>query len=314
MSHNNKGEINLQQSICIPWLICVLLFVSCNIHKPAVSPYDINKSVHGKQCMVVTAHPAATEVGLNILRAGGNAIDAAIAVQFALAVVYPVAGNIGGGGFMVIRMSDGSIASLDFREKAPAKAQRDMYLDEEGNILFGKSTAGHLSAGVPGTVDGMARAFKRFGSVKNLKDLVTPAHYLAKHGFPVTERQAAALNYFRPAFASQNGVDHPFNKETIWRENDLLIQPDMARTLKHVQKKGREGFYGGKVANLIVQEMTEGHGFISHQDLKNYQAIWRSPIVATYKNLEVLSMGPPSSGGICLAQLLNATEPFNLAI
>lgn len=265
-----------------------------------------------KKAVVVSAHPEASRVGLNILKKGGNAVDAAVAVQFALAVVYPNAGNIGGGGFLVYRGADGAVSSLDFRETAPAKSSRDMYLDENGNVMSDKSLYGHLSAGVPGTVDGMVKAHGRYSRLK-WKELLDPAIALAESGFAITEMQAAELNRLKQQFIQFNPAGTALVKVVgEWKEGDLLIQPELARTLKFIRDKGRAGFYEGKIAGDIVKEMQKGSGLISKKDLQNYQAVWRTPITGMYKNYKVITMPPPSSGGIALLQLLQSVESFPL--
>lgn len=258
--------------------------------------------------MVVTAHPSASKVGLDILKKGGNAVDAAVAVQFALAVVYPTAGNLGGGGFLVYRSAKGELATLDFREKAPGKASRDMYLDEAGNAIPDKSLFGHLAAGVPGSVDGMVKAHEKFGRLK-WADLVQPALDLARNGFPVTANQAEELNELQEPFARYNPGKNYFIKENF-SEGDIWVQEDLSKTLELIRDKGRDGFYSGIVADQIVAEMNAGGGLISKEDLKNYQAQWREPLVGKYKDYKIITMPPVSSGGIALLQLLNSVEAF----
>ncbi|GEO04539.1 gamma-glutamyltransferase [Adhaeribacter aerolatus] len=261
--------------------------------------------------MVVSAHPEASRVGVEILKAGGNAIDAAIAVQFALAVVLPAAGNIGGGGFLVLRQSNGAVASLDFRETAPARATRDMYLDPQGNVIPNLSIQGHLAAGVPGTVDGMVKAHQKYGSLPWEK-LVQPAVDLAIKGVVLTEKEANGLNYSQSLFRQFNDSTSAFIRHTAWKAGDLWVQPDLGQTLMRIRDQGRAGFYEGETARLILAEMAEGKGFISAEDLRSYEAKWREPVKGSYKGYRVISMGPPSSGGIALLQLLHMVEPFPL--
>lgn len=266
-----------------------------------------------KNGLVVSAHPEASKVGLDILKQGGNAVDAAVAVQFALAVVYPNAGNLGGGGFMVYRSGKGEVAAIDFREKAPANARVDMFLDSSGKPIVDKSLYGALASGVPGSVDGMVQAHKKYGKLK-WKALLQPAIDLAINGFPVTKRQAKELNSYKKTFEKYNPLGTSLIKQgSSWKEDDLLIQPELANTLKLIRDKGRDGFYDGKVARYIVEEMQRGGGIISYNDLKNYKAVWRKPITGTYKNLKVITMSPPSSGGIALMQLLNIVENYPLS-
>jgi len=271
-----------------------------------------NNSGEYKNGMVVSAHPKASEVGIEILKKGGNAVDAAVAVQFALAVVYPNAGNIGGGGFMVYRSSKGEISALDFREKAPANASRDMYLDSVGNPIVPKSLYGQLASGVPGSVDGMVEAHKKYGKL-SWAAVIQPAIDLAQSGFPITKLQASELNNMHRNFMKFNPQGTAFvNLESTWKENDLLVQNELANTLKLIQEKGRAGFYEGNVADSIVVEMQKGKGLITKEDLKNYHSVWRKPVTGTYRGYKIITMPPTSSGGIALVQLLQSVEPYPL--
>jgi gamma-glutamyltranspeptidase / glutathione hydrolase len=261
--------------------------------------------------MVVTAHPEASKVGVSILKQGGNAVDAAVAVEFALAVCYPTAGNIGGGGFLVIRLSDGVLATLDYREKAPSRAHREIYLDENKEAVEGLSLHSQLASGVPGTVDGMIRAHERFGSLP-FSELIQPAIAMAQEGFPLSSMQAEQLNRLKEEFLTKNATPPAFVKPGVWKEGDTLRQPDLAKTLGLIRDQGREGFYGGETAALILREMARGNGIISPEDLASYKALWREPVSATYRGIRVSSIGPPSSGGIALLQLLKMMEPLNL--
>lgn len=260
--------------------------------------------------MVVSPHPLASQVGLDILRSGGNAMDAMVAVQFAIAVVYPRAGNIGGGGFLIYRMENGDNAALDYREKAPAAASRDMYLDSLGNPVPDLSYAGHLAAGVPGTVDGLLTAHARFGKLP-LARLIDPAIRLASEGYPVSATEAARLNRYQEDFKKYNTDQCPFIKAE-WKEGDLLKQPELAQTLTRIRDKGRDGFYAGETASFIAAEMKEGNGIITPDDLKEYQAKWREPVIGEYKGYKLISMPPPSSGGITMMEMLEMIEPFPL--
>lgn len=259
--------------------------------------------------VVVTAHPEASKVGVEILKKGGNAIDASIAVQFALAVVYPNAGNIGGGGFLVYRDSKGKTDALDYREKAPLKASKDMYWDKNGNAITDLSLYGQFAAGVPGTVDGMVKAHEKYGKL-NWKELVQPAINLAQKGFKITKQQASELTNKHNDFVKYNSKTNALTSKSSWKEGDLLVQKDLANTLKLIQQKGRAGFYEGKTADLIVKEMKRGNGIISHEDLKQYQSVWRTPVSGNYKGLKVISMPPPSSGGIALVSLFQSIEDY----
>ena len=270
-----------------------------------------NHGVIGDSAMVVSAHPEASKVGMAILQQSGNAVDAAIAVQFALAVVYPNAGNIGGGGFMVTRMKDGSSNALDFREKAPSTASRDMFINPaNGEVNRKLIETSHLASGVPGSVAGMWEAHQKYGSM-DWKKLLQPAIELAQKGFPITAHQAEDFNQLQAELKQLNKGKNYFIKSK-WNANDTLIQTDLATTLIAIRDKGRDGFYTGTVAEKIAAEMQQHNGIISTDDLKNYQAVWREPIKGTYKNYTIISMPPPSSGGIALMQLLNMMENYPL--
>lgn len=264
-----------------------------------------------KHAAVVCAHPEASKVGVDILKKGGNAVDAVIAVQFALAVVYPNAGNIGGGGFMVYRGNRGDIDALDYREKAPGKASRDMYLDDKGNPITDKSLLGALASGIPGTVAGMVKAHDKYGKLNWKRDL-QPAIDLAQKGFPVTAQQASELNRNKPGFLKYNRKPTAFVKEGEWAAGDLLIQPELASTLKLIRDNGRGGFYEGPVAAAIVRSMEHTSGMITASDLKAYQAVWRKPLSGKYKDFNVISMPPPSSGGISLITMLQQAADYPL--
>ncbi|WP_425562958.1 gamma-glutamyltransferase [Mucilaginibacter gynuensis] len=262
--------------------------------------------------MVVCAYPDAARVGADVLKKGGNAVDAAVAVQFALAVTLPEAGNVGGGGFMVYRSASGKTAALDFREKAPSAANVNMYLDSAGNIISNKSLYTHQASGVPGSVDGMEQAHKKYGSL-SWASLVQPAIDLARKGFKITARLAHDLNRQQAMFRKLNPGKSYLVKDTEWQEGDILIQEDLAKTLEQIRDKGREGFYGGKVAGQIVAEMKDGKGLITLTDLQNYRAVWRTPLIGKYKQYKVITMPPPSSGGLALLQLLRSVEDYPLS-
>lgn len=283
----------------------ILLLASC-----VGGQLSKNNSGEHRKGLVVSAHPAASKVGLDILKKGGNAVDAAVAVQFALAVVFPNAGNLGGGGFMVYRSATGELATLDFREKASGRASRDMYLDTAGNPIEEKSLFGHLASGVPGSVDGMVKAHAKFGKL-SWKDVVQPALDLAKNGFPITENQAEEFTDVQEGLKKFNPGKSYFIKDK-WTKGDIWIQEDLAKTLELIRDNGREGFYGGIVADQIEAEMLSGGGLINKQDLKNYQSIWREPLVGNYKEYKIITMPPTSSGGIALLQLLNSVEDYPL--
>ncbi|NJD17976.1 MAG: gamma-glutamyltransferase [Gemmatimonadetes bacterium] len=263
--------------------------------------------------MVVSTDELASNVGVAVLEAGGNAVDAAVAVQFALAVVNPEAGNIGGGGCMVVRMADGTAAALDFREKAPLAATRDMYLDQEGN-LTDKSVVGHLAAGVPGSVMGMWEAHQRFGTLP-WADLVAPAAALAD-GFPVTTRFLRSLDSAMvadlSAFPASAAQFLPRDGQPPQR-GDTLRLPDLATTLRRIQEGGADGFYRGRTADLIVAEMERGGGIITHADLEAYTAAWRDPVTFTSRGHRITSMAPSSSGGATMALIANILEGYDLS-
>ena len=269
------------------------------------------EGVIARNGMVVSAHPLASKIGVEVMKKGGNAFDAAIAVQFALAVVYPSAGNIGGGGFLVYRTQEGQAGSLDFREKAPAKAHRSMYLDKDDNPVPRLSLDGHLAAGVPGTADGMLELHRKLGSLP-FTDLIQPAIDLARNGVELTEKQANGYNRARTRFLKLNKHRPYVIRDEPWQPGQRITHLDLAATLERIRDQGREGFYAGKTAELIVREMERGNGMISRQDLADYRSIWRDPIIGNYKEYKVISMPPPSSGGIALMQLLKSSENIKL--
>lgn len=284
------------------WLSIALLFLSCR-QAPSWE-YKVVKSATSAKGMVVTAHPLASEIGLEVLRNGGHAADAAIAVQLALAVVYPRAGNLGGGGFLVHRDQDGSMTSLDFREKAPLAAHRDMYLDSAGQLIPQKSLEGILAAGIPGTVAGLAETYAKFGGAVPWDKLVQPAIDLAENGFHLTEAEANRLNSYREVFMKHNPIDMPFLSNSPWKAGDLLVQKELAATLRLIAGTGRDGFYSGVNAATLVSFSEANQGLLTHADLAAYQAVWRKPQTNHWRGYEIHSMGLPSSGGIVLGQIL----------
>ena len=294
-------------------ILFFLALVSCHTSRNilgsyAVDPYQYNitKKTVTQKGAVVSAHPLASKVGIAVMKNGGNAVDAAIATQLALAVVYPNAGNIGGGGFMVARLANGQTVSLDYRETAPASAHRDMYLDAQGNVIAGKSVNGHLSSGVPGTVAGLFESLQY--AKLPFRKLIQPAIELAEKGFVITEREAASLNSIQDELVKYNTAPSALQKNTKWKGGDTLIQTDLANTLKRIRDDGAKGFYEGKTAQLIVEEMKRGGGIITLDDLKNYKAKWRTPHSFTYKGYTIVSMPMPSSGGVLLHQMLKMLE------
>ncbi len=275
--------------------------------KPLQQKIQFKSDVNGTQGMVVSASSYATRVGINILKNGGNAIDAAVAIGFALAVTYPQAGNIGGGGFMVIRTKD-TITTIDYREKAPAASTRNMYLDSNGNYMPEKSQFGHLSSGVPGSVAGMLYALDKFGTMSR-DAVIDPAIELAENGFAIEKRFAESLNAKKETFRKFESTGRIFTKdESEYYEGEIFRQIELANTLKEIKVSGRDGFYDGITAALIEQEMLRGSGIITRQDLLDYQPVERKAVTTNYKGYDVYSMGPPSSGGIALIQLLNMIE------
>jgi len=274
---------------------------------PAAAP------VVARHALVVSAHPIASQVGRDIMQQGGNAYDAAVAVQFALAVVLPVAGNVGGGGFLVYRDHAGPVGTLDFRETAPAAASRDMYLDASGNVVPGRSTAGALAVGTPGTVAGMEALHKKLGKLP-WAEVVAPAVRLAHYGVALTEKEAAGLNRNQADFTKYNPGSAPvFVRASAWQKGDTLKQPALAATMQRIQDQGRAGFYQGRTAELLLAEMKKGGGLITQQDLAQYQPKWRTPLKGQYRGYEVITMPPPSSGGVALLQILQMLEPHDLA-
>jgi gamma-glutamyltranspeptidase / glutathione hydrolase len=309
------------------WVACLLVLTACEAGIPspvppsAVPHADITfpeswrfpadaEPVTAANGMVVTTDEHATRVGLDILQAGGTAMDAAIAVSFALAVVNPAAGNIGGGGFMVTRLADGETSALDYRERAPLAATRDMYLDAAGE-LSDRSVLGHLAAGVPGTVMGMWEAHQRHATME-WGELVQPAIDLAE-GFEVRDRLARSLRGSRQSLSIYETTREIFLPGGEPPEvGDFFRQPDLARTLTRIRDEGPDGFYRGETADLIVAEMERGGGIITHEDLSTYRTAWRDPITFTYRGYSVTSMPPSSSGGATMALMAHMLEPYDL--
>ena len=293
-------------------LVSGVFFEACTTSKTENLNYKFQKTDESENGLVVTAHPLASEAGVKILRLGGNAVDAAIAVQLALTVVYPEAGNIGGGGFMVYTSKDGVAATLDFREKAFSLSTRDMYLDSLGEPLKELSTSGHLSVGIPGTVDGIFAMFNKYSKLKDIETLFKPAIMLAEQGFRITQREADNLNATREQFLKINKDPGVFVKDVPWKKGDILVQTQLAETLRRIAKNGRTEFYEGKTAELLVKCIENNNGIINKTDLKEYRSEWRRPMTAKYKNCKIITMAPPSSGGIVLIQMLKMLEPFDL--
>lgn len=275
--------------------------------------YSDRQGVVASNGMVASAHPVASQVGTDILKLGGTSADAAVAVQFALAVVHPSAGNIGGGGFFVYRNKKGKNYTLDFREKAPLQGDKDMYLDAQGNVIQGLSISGHLASGVPGSVDGMVQVHKKFGKL-TWATLLQPAIDLAEKGVILTAREALGLNRIKADLQKFNPNTNYFLRKDgrEWQEGDTLIQQDLGKTLRRIQQNGRAGFYEGETADLLVKEMQGGKGIISLSDLQQYKAKWRKSLIGEYKDYKIITMPPVSSGGVALLQLMKLVEPHPL--
>ena len=288
--------------------VVVLLSLCC-----AVTPVDAasRQPVRAQHGMVVSVSPIASDAGLEVLKEGGNAVDAAISVGFALAVVYPSAGNVGGGGFMVIHeAAKGTETTIDFRETAPGAAHRDMYLDEKGEVISGLSTVGYRAAGVPGTVAGYRLAWKRHGSLPWSR-LLRPAIELAENGFQVSHSLSLSLQRASKKLAKFPESNRIFLRDgNFLQEGDRLLQPELARTLRLISETGGEAFYHGSIAQLIAADMKANDGLITLEDLASYEAKLREPIRGNYRGYEIVSMGPPSSGGIILLEMLNTLENF----
>lgn len=269
--------------------------------------------VFGENGMIVSTSKQASEAGIQILKKGGNAVDAAVAVGFALAVTSSSNGNIGGGGFMVAAMANGETFTLDHREKAPAAAHKDLFLNDSGNVIPGMSLFSRAGSGVPGTVDGLIRALEDHGSGKiSLRQALAPAIRLAEKGFKISHYEARRFNGYKSFFERNDAASKIFirQNETPWSTGDKFVQKDLAKTLKRIAKFGRDGFYSGPVADLIVAEMKRGNGLISHDDLENYSSMYRDPVKGIYKGHEIISMGPPSSGGALLINMMNMLENY----
>ena len=292
------------------FLFSLLLFIQTNAQ---INPfkYTIEKRAVGTNGAVSTAHPIASQVGIEILKKGGNAFDASIATQLALAVVYPGAGNLGGGGFLVAHTEKGKSIAIDYREMAPGKASRNMYLDKDGNPQMNLSQHGHLASGVPGTIAGL---FASLPYAKlPFKELIQPAIDLAAKGFSITAAEASSLNGNKSAFEKYNTRPTVFVKNENWKAGDTLVQTELAATLTRIREEGMKGFYEGETARLLVEEMQRGGGMISLDDLKNYKAVVRDAMVFDYKGYTVLGMPMPSSGGLLMEQMMKMIADRNIA-
>ncbi|MDR6844367.1 gamma-glutamyltransferase [Flavobacterium granuli] len=262
------------------------------------------------KAMVVSAREEASKIGTEIMQKGGNAFDAMVATELALAVAYPYAGNLGGGGFMVFRKANGEIGSLDYREKAPLAASKNMFLDKDGKVIKGKSTESPLAIGVPGTIAGVFAIHDKYGSIP-MSEILKPVIALAEKGVIVTQRQEKRLNDYRAAIIKANGENTKF--AAIYKQNDTIKYPILAETLKRIAKNGKNEFYKGQTAKTLVKYLQGKGSIITMDDLAKYEAKWRTPLSFKYKDLKVISMSPPSSGGICLAQIFKMIEPYDLS-
>ena len=279
----------------------IIFFISSCSHE--------NEGVITEKGMVVSAREEASKIGVEILKKGGNAFDAMMATELALAVSYPSAGNIGGGGFMVFRKSDGTTGALDYRERAPISSTRDMYLDEDGSIIEGLSMIGGLSVGVPGTIAGIFEAHEKHGSLP-ISEIFTPVIELAENGIRVTSNQKDRINENRKYFKLANKSHKKFDKD--FQINEIIKFPELASTLKRIMLNGKDEFYNGETAVKLIDFIQQNGGIITLEDLKIYKPVWREPIIFNYDNLKIISMSPPSSGGICINQIMGMIEPFDL--
>jgi len=285
--------------------LMVFVFVQCRQAAPETDP----TGYVAEKAMVVSARREASEIGVQILKKGGNAFDAMVATELALAVAYPFAGNLGGGGFMVYRTGKGEIGSLDYREKAPLAAHKDMYLDSLGNVIPGMSTIGATGTGVPGTVAGIFEVHDRYG-ILPIGDIIQPVIDLVEKGVVVTAKQAQRLERYREQIIEVNGDNTLFYSEC--KQGDTLYYPALAKTLKRIALNGRDEFYTGETARILARFIQEKIGYVTEEDLAKYKARWRDPIVFTYKDLRIISMAPPSSGGVTMNQILKMIEPYDL--
>ncbi|GMQ28550.1 gamma-glutamyltransferase [Algoriphagus confluentis] len=292
----------------IPYLSLVFIIFLVSCEKENIQP-EIKRGLIAEKAMVVSAREEASKIGLEIIRKGGNAFDAMMATEMALAVTYPFAGNLGGGGFAVYRLANGEIGSIDYREKAPLAADKDMYLDENGEFLPQLSTKGALASGVPGTIAGIFEAQDKYGKLTP-QEILQPVIDLARNGFVITENQAQRLQRVKAVVVEVNGPETFFNQDI--EAGDTIKIPVLAATLERIAKNGRDEFYKGETARILAKHMQDKGGIITEEDLASYEAVWRDPVVFDYRDLRVISMAPPSSGGITLGQILKMIEPYDL--
>ena len=304
MSHRLKVPVSF--FLILAFIASALPFASRVVAAP----------VRGQHGMVASQHEIASRIGVEVMKKGGNAVDAAIAVGIALAVVYPEAGNIGGGGFMLIRKSNGEAHAIDYREMAPKAATRNVFLDQKGELIKGEgsSTIGYRASGVPGTLAGFDMAFKKYGSGKvTWRDVVEPARLLAQNGYALSYRLANLFRGYRDNLSKYPESNRVFLRSgKFYNEGDLFVQPDLAQTLGRIERLGAQEFYTGKTAQLIADDMKANGGLITLDDLKNYQAKERTPLTGTYRGYQIVTMPPPSSGGIVMLQVLNMLEGYDV--
>lgn len=287
-------------------LLVALAVLGCKSTEKAAQPTGLVT----QKAMVVSAREEASKIGVEIMKKGGNAFDAMVATELALAVSFPFAGNIGGGGFMVYRKANGEIGSLDYREKAPLAASKDMFLDENGNVIKGKSLETALAIGVPGTIAGVFAVHEKLGSLP-IEEILKPVIALAEKGVIVTKKQETRLHNYHESIVKVNGPTSLFSN--VFKENDTIKYPALAATLKRISKNGRDEFYKGETAKTLVHYLQQKGAIITLEDLEKYEAKWRTPITFDYKDLKIISMPPPSSGGLCLAEILKMAEPYDIA-
>lgn len=294
------------------FIALLLIFIvthSCKKQDAVLQDKTSKRGLITPKAMVVSAREEASKIGTAILQQGGNAFDAMVATELALAVAYPYAGNIGGGGFMVYRKNNGDIGGLDYREKAPMAATKNMYLDDNGNVIPKKSTLGAMAVGVPGTVAGVFAVHEKLGSLP-MEAILKPVIALARKGVVVTKKQENRIKNFQPYFREANKDSILFEKP--WKENDTIKYNALANTLDRILLHGKDEFYKGETAKKLAKFIQDNGGIITEEDLAKYEAKWRTPITFNYDDLRIISMSPPSSGGICLAQIMTMIEPFPL--
>ena len=287
-------------------LLFAFIYITCTAQQNAATPTGLTVS----KAMVVSAREEASKIGVEIMKKGGNAFDAMVGTELALAVAYPFAGNLGGGGFMVYRKANGEVGSIDYREKAPLAATKNMFLDKEGNVIKGKSTETALAIGIPGTIAGVFAVHKKLGSLP-MSEILKPVIALAEKGVIVTKKQEANIDSYRDAIVKINGPNTPL--ATKFKANDTIKYPALAKTLRRIQKNGKDEFYKGETAKILVSYLQKKGGIITLKDLAGYEAKWRTPLQFDYKDLKITSMAPPSSGGICLAQIMKMIAPYYLS-